>query len=279
MICLGVCAKLTGQAPGDAGLAGFVLHVVEHRAGLRREGVDFLVEVAVVTGVAFDRHGFVAHLHRLAWLDRDGDADRTVGVRFAGCRRRASCLHAWGCAGRIAFRRAAVAALDGDAGRVIPERLQRLARLVLRHPHQVRHASARDHLADRVLQRQVDPHILGHGLVQALHLDAFDLHRHRRHRGDRQCRECEEAGEGAHRPRIPGRCQDRINRECGLPTLVPEHPLLREHGLLLEIKLRDLDSSNPIEPERRFFLRALRGYCEPTLGRAGSIVPTSIRSP
>ncbi len=179
---VGVEVAAVGQAAHDGQLAGFVGGVVEHVADLGREGLQVLLQVAVVAAFAFDGQVAPAHAHRFAQLHPHGDRQAFVVGGF-GARR-----------------------LDGDGGRVVTERLQRLARLGGRFVEQVLQARLAQSLAQRVVEGERGVDVLDHQfVVQALdaHL-VDDGRRPGRRRGGKQDDEGGEAGESTHAGRIPG---------------------------------------------------------------------------
>ncbi len=160
--------------------------MVEDRARCGRECGQLLLQVAVAAAFAVDRDAAVAHPHRRARDDGDGDG---AGVAVA--------LHL-------------------DPRRVVAERLQRLAGFRLGLAQQVVEAARRQVLAEFVVERERDAHVLRHRfVVETGHVDAGDGDRRRRHRhraageGDQQA--CMRA---RHRRRIPMPRQGTLNPAC-----------------------------------------------------------------
>ena len=78
---VGIEVAAFGEPAGDAGLAGLVDGVVEHRAGPGGEDVEFLLQVTVAAAFALDRDMGIAHAHRRARDHGDGDRGGCLSPR------------------------------------------------------------------------------------------------------------------------------------------------------------------------------------------------------
>ena len=189
---IGVEITALGETAADEGFALLVFGVFEDIADLRREHVEFFLQITVVIAAAFDRDGRTAHPHRFAGAHGDGHADRRI----------------------LGQRRTRAAFADGDGGRVIAERLQRLASFVLGHAQQIVQPGIGDALALGVLQRQRSAHVVGHGLVEAVDAHFGDLRR--MHRSAERQQHCGDGGAGGvgHPNRITAATGRSVNA-CG----------------------------------------------------------------
>src|SRR5690606_17792328 len=143
---VGVEVAAFGQAPGDAVLVFLVQGVVEALARARAEAGQVFLQVVVLAAGAGDVDPEVAHLHRLALVDAQGDGDPVLLV-----------------ADRV----------DLDAGRVVAERLQRAAGVALGVEQQQLQPRLALFLAQHVVQAQRQAHVLldRRVLLQAVDLD------------------------------------------------------------------------------------------------------------
>ena len=128
---VGIEVTAVGQPAHDLGLAGFVGGVVEDVADLRTERGQVFLEVAVAAARALDAQVRMPDAHRFALVHLHDHGD--VFVLAARAR-----------------------GVDGDLGRVVAERLQRLAGLGLGFAHQVFQPRFALAAADDVVQRQRD---------------------------------------------------------------------------------------------------------------------------
>ena len=182
---IGIEIPLRRQHPVDPGFAGLVQTVIQHLANLRHKQRQCGAHLRVGGGGTGNIQGAAADPHRQAGIDVDADDQlRIRGVGAGGL-----CIGI--CIG-IAFgilRRhsAAIAALNLDYRRVIPERLQCLTHLGIGLMQQIRQPPLAEIFTHRILQGQRATHVIGQPCIA----DPVDVDAGHRDCGCRQRRKAE----------------------------------------------------------------------------------------